>query len=87
MFLIDDGPGLDSVAMQSSLIDQFGLVYEPYDFYITNMRGVSSSMDTGRSNLDEVPATTVVDCATVPFNWRASIANALPRCVTEINSK
>jgi hypothetical protein len=87
MFLIDDGPGLDSVAMQSSLIDQFGLVYEPYDFYITNMRGVGSSMDAGRSNLHEVPATTVVDCTTVAFDWRASIANALPRCVAETNTK
>jgi hypothetical protein len=65
MFLIDDGPGLDSVSMQSSLIDQFGLVYEPYDFYITNMRGVGSSMDSGRSNLEQVPATTVVDCQSV----------------------
>jgi hypothetical protein len=87
MFLIDDGPGLDSVAMQSSLIDQFGLVYEPYDFYITNMRGVRSSMDAGRNNTHEVPVTTVVDCTSVPFDWRASIANALPRCIAELNAK
>ena len=87
MFLIDDGPGLDSVAMQSSLIDQFGLVYEPYDFYIPNMRGVGSSMDAGRVNLHEVPATTVVDCTSVAFDWRASVANSLPRCVSETNAK
>jgi hypothetical protein len=87
MFLIDDGPGMDSVAMQSSLIDQFGLVYEPYDFYITNMRGVNSSMDTGRSNLDQVPATTVVDCSAAQLDWRSTIVNGLPRCVAETSVK
>lgn len=87
MFLIDDGPGMDSVAMQSSLIDQFGLVYEPYDFYITNMRGVNSSMDTGRSNLHQVPATTVVDCSAAQQDWRSTIVNGLPRCVAETSVK
>ena len=62
---------------------QFGLVYEPYDFYIVNMRGVASSMDGGRGNLAEVPAMTVVDCN---VNVRANI-NILPRCVADTNDK
>ena len=62
---------------------QFGLVYEPYDFYIVNMRGVASSMDGGRGNLAEVPAMTVIDCS---LNVRSNI-NGLPRCVADTNYK
>jgi hypothetical protein len=63
MMLIEDGPGRDATDMQSMLIDQFGLVYEPLDFYIPNMRGCASMMDALRNVIGNIPSQTSISCS------------------------
>jgi hypothetical protein len=63
MMLIADGPGRDGTDMQSMLIDQFGLVYEPLDFYIPNMRGCTSAMEVNRFVSGDFPSQTSISCS------------------------
>jgi hypothetical protein len=88
MMLIEDGPGRDATDMQSMLIDQFGLVYEPLDFYIPNMRGCASAMDFSRS-VSGVPSQTSVSCSSsVSKRPRPDWApDHLMPCIQEANLK
>jgi hypothetical protein len=86
MMLIEDGPGRDATNMQSMLIDQFGLVYEPLDFYIPNMRGCASVMDVRRSVNGSVPSQTSVSCSSSVSKYDFSPDHLMP-CIQEANLK
>jgi hypothetical protein len=88
MMLIEDGPGRDAADMQSMLIDQFGLVYEPLDFYIPNMRGVGSSMDSKRAaNLTRrMPLHSRLECSSSVSTGDFAPDHLMP-CIQEANLK
>jgi hypothetical protein len=52
-----------NASAQSLLVDQFGLVYEPLDFYVPVMRGVTSSMDANRNVASTLPLHSAVACS------------------------
>jgi hypothetical protein len=86
MMLIEDGPGRDATDMQSMLIDQFGLVYEPLDFYIPNMRGCASSMDRKRAPTVALPQQTEVACSSSLSLGDFAPDHLMP-CIQEANFK
>jgi hypothetical protein len=86
MMLIEDGPGRDATDMQSMLIDQFGLVYEPLDFYLPNMRGCASTMDNNRNVSVNVPSQTTVSCSSSVSLFDFTPDHLQP-CIQEANLK
>jgi hypothetical protein len=86
MMLIEDGPGRDATDMQSMLIDQFGLVYEPLDFIIPNMRGCATSMDRKRASASSLPQHTHIACSSSLSLGDFAPDHLMP-CIQEANLK